>query len=381
MIAYLLALAGLFSVQQKAVLQPVVNEPHRYFVAAEAKQTITAEELQKNYPPLAAYVKNGYTAYRLTYHTTNENGKDVIASGALFVPDSKADFPVLNYNHGTYFPSKERNAPSYLQGGQELNIGKLFAGAGYVVAMPDYIGYGSTKQEQHPYGAYSLIAHSSVDMLQAVNEFCKEQKLSLSGKYFFSGWSEGAAVALAAVKQLEEQKQGIIPTATVLNAGPYFSSGFAEHIINSTGELKYVNSYAWVLQTYNRLYNINRPLDYYFTQPAATDLAENPESPIPHDPNQLFNESFMKSYAAGSDTAIAKAMAANDLWNWKPASPIIFCHGDKDDYVPLFNSEKAYNEMLSRGADVELKVFKGQNHTSGVFGFLIAAFGSFEAKR
>ena len=206
---------------------------------------------------------------RLTYHTKNVDGNDIIASGALFIPAATGSLPLLSYNHGTLFPSKERYAPSYLQSGSELNIGKLFAGTGYIVAMADYIGYGSTKDEKHPYGVYSMIAGSSIDMLYAVQEFCKQKQITLSGKNFFSGWSEGAAVALAMVKKLEEDKSSIVPAVTVLNAGPYYSSNFAEHIFDAKDELKYINSYAWVLSTYNRIYNINKPMDYYFKRPCC----------------------------------------------------------------------------------------------------------------
>ncbi|MEO6670689.1 MAG: hypothetical protein ABIN36_14500, partial [Ferruginibacter sp.] len=345
------------------------------------KQTLSVDELKKNYAQLAAFIKNGYAAYRITYNTKNENGGDVIASGALFVPDANGSLPLLSYNHGTLFPSKEKFAPSYLQSGSELNIGKMFAGTGYIVAMADYIGYGSTKTETHPYGVYSLIAGASIDMLYAVQEFCKQQQIQLSGKNFFSGWSEGAAVALAAVKKLEEDKSMIVPAATVLNAGPYYSSNFVTHIFDAKEELKYINSYAWVLSTYNRLYKINKPMDYYFKAPVAVELKENPEARITHDPQELFTDEFRNNYQSGKDSLLQQAMNENDLWNWKPKSKIVFCHGDQDDYVPLFNSEKAYNEMLLKGADVSLKLFKGQNHVSGVYGFLMEAYRTFEAEK
>jgi predicted esterase len=60
---------------------------------------------------------------------------------------------------------------------------------------------------------------------------------------------------------------------------------------------------------------------------------------------------------------------------------IVFCHGDKDEYVPLFNSEKAYAAMKAKGADVTLEIFKGASHGSGVFSFLQQAFTNFEKAR
>lgn len=122
-------------------------------------------------------------------------------------------------------------------------------------------------------------------------------------------------------------------------------------------------------------------MNYYFNEPAATDLQEGNYRNIPKDPQQLFTASFIKSYKAGKETALQKAVLANDLWNWKPDSKIIFCHGDKDEYVPLFNSEKAYETMKAKGADVTLNVFKGQTHSSGIFSFIQQAFTNFEAAK
>jgi acetyl esterase/lipase len=142
-----------------------------------------------------------------------------------------------------------------------------------------------------------------------------------------------------------------------------------------------MNTYVWILQSYNKLYNINKPLNYYFNEPAATDLKEGPETYISRDPQKLFTQTFRDNYKAGKDTALQNALLRNDLWNWKPSSRIVFCHGDKDDYVPLFNSEKAYAAMKEKGADVSLQVFKGQNHSSGIINYVREAFTNFEKAR
>ncbi len=351
----------------------------QYLVSAEAKNTFTADELKRNYGQVAAFIKNGYTAYRIIYNTTNTDGSEVVASGAVFVPDVKGKLPLLNYDHGTYFPSQENRAPSYLQYGQELLVGKLFSAVGYLVVMPDYVGYGASKNLPHPYGAYHEIAKSVVDMMYAVKEFCSQNKIALSGKNFFSGWSEGAAVALATVKELEENhNDAFAPTATVVNAGPYYSSGFVNYVLDAERPLTYMSSYVWILQSYNRIYGINKPTTYYFNEPAATDLQDGPEAYVTHDPKKLFTEKFRDAYKAGRDTALQNAMLENDLWNWKPLSKIVLCHGDRDDYVPLFNSEKAYDAMKAKGADVTLNVFKGATHASGALNFVQVAFSTFD---
>ncbi|RYD86257.1 MAG: hypothetical protein EOP54_30625, partial [Sphingobacteriales bacterium] len=259
--------------------------PPIYLVSAEKKSTATADQLKTQFPQLSFVVKNGFTAYRITYNTTDALGKAVVASGAIFVPDVQQALPMLNYNHGTIFPSQEYQAPSYMRNNAESGIGKLFSAAGYLVVVPDYVGYGSSKKSPHPYGAYHIIANSVTDMLYAAREFCGDKKINLSGKNFFSGWSEGAAVALAVVKKLEASNdQNFVPTSSVLNAGPYYSSAFVDRILASETPLKYMPTYVWVLRSYNWIYGINRPDNYYFNEPAAGDLSKDAEAEITHDP-------------------------------------------------------------------------------------------------
>lgn len=360
------------------------EEAKKYLVSAALKLQSTAEELKRDHKQLAMFVKNGYTAYRITYNTVSPAGDAVVASGAVYVPDTKGAMPLLNYNHGTIFPSREKSAPSYIgQYDAEGGIGRLFSANGYLVVMPDYIGYGSTKKLDHPYGAYHITARAVTDMLYATKEFCADKGLELSGKNFFSGWSEGAAVALATVLDLEKNHNGLFkPTASVLNAGPYYTSAFVDHILDAKEELQYMKSYVWVLQSYNNLYNISKPATYYFAEPYAGRVkADGPEADITHSAGELFTSSFRNSFKAGKETALENALKENDLWSGRPQSPVIFCHGDQDNYVPLFNSQKAYDEMKAKGADVQLKIFKGQNHTSGVFNYLQTAFTAFEGKR
>src|SRR5688572_23896870 len=75
-----------------------------WLVSAEVKEKASLEELRKRYGQFSHYIKNGYAAYRITYRTTNTDGREIVASGAVFIPDKKTAFPMLNYNHGTYFP-------------------------------------------------------------------------------------------------------------------------------------------------------------------------------------------------------------------------------------------------------------------------------------
>lgn len=171
------------------------NKP--YLISSEKKFSYTAEQLKNKYGIVSTHIKNGFTAYRILYRSVNVDGKEVTASGAVLMPDTKQPLPLMNYDHGTYFPSDERSAPGYLsQYNSEVLMGGLFCAMGYLIVMPDYIGYGSTKDLKHPYCAYNYIAATCIDMLRATKEFCNAQNIKLNNKNFFTGGAKVAALRL-----------------------------------------------------------------------------------------------------------------------------------------------------------------------------------------
>jgi dipeptidyl aminopeptidase/acylaminoacyl peptidase len=51
-------------------------------------------------------------------------------------------------------------------------------------------------------------------------------------------------------------------------------------------------------------------------------------------------------------------------------------HGTADDYVPFFNSQRAYDAMRARGAtQVELRPIAGKNHFTAAVDYTLGAFG------
>ena len=46
----------------------------------------------------------------------------------------------------------------------------------------------------------------------------------------------------------------------------------------------------------------------------------------------------------------------------KITRPLLILQGDKDEVVPLAQSEAIYKKLQARGVDVELKVYEGEGH-------------------
>jgi len=96
----------------------------------------------------------GFTAvsdvscYKLTYKTPDASGALINASGLVCLPATRSGGrPVLSYQHGTIF--QDSDAPSSFSTSSEGLLGAVFAAIGYIVVMPDYIGYGDSTALMH----------------------------------------------------------------------------------------------------------------------------------------------------------------------------------------------------------------------------------------
>ncbi len=335
-------------------------------------------------PIVSALTKYSIRVYKLTYTTPNTNGQPVTASGAVLVPVATQPLPLLSYQHGTISPKDEARAPSYYRSGGEVYTAiSVLASSGYLVVAPDYIGYGASKSLPHPYEHAASLASASLDMMRAAHEFCKQEKIQLNDKNFLLGYSEGGFATLALHKLIEEQHASDFTiTASAPGAGAYNKSAFADYILQSEQPLNFLSSYVWVLDTYNRVYNINRPYAGYFQEPWATHLQANPFAKVPEQAKELFTEPFRAGVLNKTDQPMLAAFHDNDIYDWRPRAPLALFHGTADDYVPFFNSENAYKAMRARGAmQVELHPIKDGNHFSSVPQYTLEAlafFGEFQ---
>jgi pimeloyl-ACP methyl ester carboxylesterase len=329
-------------------------------------------------PLVGALVQYPIKVYRLTYRTRTPEGQETTASGAVLVPTASQALPVLSYQHGTLLPSSEGQAPSYYAPGSDVwSIVSILASTGYVVSAPDYLGYGASKALPHPYEHAASLASASADMLRATREFCAQQKVSVTQKNFLLGYSEGGYATMALHKLLQEKYATALPVAaSAPGAGAYHKSAFARYILTSTQPLSFLSTYVWVLRTYDRVYALNRPYAFYYQEPYATRLQADPFSEVPSQASQLFAATFRQAVLNNSDAALDKALAYNNIYDWKPTAPLALFHGTADDYVPFFNSQDAYDAMQQRGASqVELHPIQGGNHFSSAAAYMLGAYG------
>lgn len=331
---------------------------------------------------IAAYVKNDVKVYKITYKTKNIDGTDITASGALIIPVVTGPVSMISVQHGTITDPGE--APSLFKDGSEgSSFGSLFGSMGYIIAYPDYIGYGASDNLPHPYEHRASLASASLDMLRAAKEFLRGQtEVKWDEKLYVAGYSEGGFATMSLQRKIEEEASSEFNLrASSCGAGAYDKTAFMEHIINekTDGIAGYNSLYLWVLLTYDNIYKLNKPASYYFTEKYASKVAASGRNvSIAESFHLALNDSFKKALNDGTDKSFIDAIGDNDVYKFKPKTPTRLYHGTKDPLVFYFNSENAYNAMLKLGAsNVTLIPVEGGTHSSSIFTFLLGTLDFF----
>lgn len=322
--------------------------------------------------------------YKVVYKTQTPEGKEVIASGALMLPDNGGSFPMVGYQHGTIF--NEADAPSYFKEGAEDLIGFALASAGYLTAVPDYVGYGESKSEPHPYEHALGLAIPNTDMFLAVKDYFNKERINWNNNLLLCGYSAGGYATLATQKYIEENyKSTFNLKASIAGAGAYNKSLVLDDLINkpSGGEVDHNRSYVWVVQTYNRIYQLNKPMSYFFKEPYALQIEQEGHLvTLSGSIHNFLNPDFVKSYKNGNEEEIINVFKDNDLVDWKTNINTVLIHGDADTYVPYVNATTALEGMKNAGSpNVQLKTVSGGTHTSSIQDFILETYTLFSNNR
>lgn len=328
------------------------------------------------------------TIYKITYHTTLEDGSPTIASGIVYVPSQLTSatraYPILSYQHPTAFSDAE--APS----GTNFTIPTFsyqlyFATHGYIIACPDYIGYGVTDNLLHRYEHRQTLAQVTADMLLATKDFLAQQKINYSPQIFLAGYSEGGYASLAAQKMIEENYAGTLPLAgSSCGAGPYAMSAFFNHVTHQPtigGIANYL--YAWQVMTYNRIYKLNQPVSYYFKAPYAQQIEQSLENArqITASFDQICTNQF-RTDVLDPSSPFGKALADDDLTDWMTTTPTLLVHSEQDEIIPFLTSQTTYAALRNRGsANLQIAALKKGYHIPTEVIFMSRSLAWFEQLR
>lgn len=337
------------------------------------KATIQAFAIAAGLTSYTSQVKYDVEFFRFVYKTSFK-GNQIQASGLLGIPKNMPTTPsILSAQHGTMFKAEEApsNFPSTFTGFE------LFAAGGYVTLIPDFIGYGVSKNIPHPYYDQQYSGLAVIDMIKAVKYYLLNEKIASSNRLFLVGYSEGGYVTMAAQKEIETNTaHQLAVTAAAAGAGGYDLTGMLSAIAN-TPNYSAPSYLSLLINAYNKTYDWNRPNTDFFKQPYADKIPSllngtksrgEIDVQLNTSPTALFNPVFYANLVSASgEVALKQKLTANSFLEWTPKGALRLFHGTADEAVYYQTSVTTFNKFKANGAtNVEFFTIQNGTHESSI---------------
>lgn len=315
------------------------------------------------------FIKYGAKYYKVAYTSTDAKGQPDTLTGLMMVPDDpKFEYPRLVYQHGT--SDCKKCVPSYYgsTGGEEGQLGLLFAGLGFVTFLPDYVGMGDGRGFQ-TYVHNGTIVSASQDMLSACAEWTAQNNVYTNDQLFITGYSQGGYASMALHKALEESSIPSSVTAAAHLSGPYSLSGVMRDLILIDSAYNYPAYIPNTVLGFNEVYgNLYTDLNDFFKPEYTPDIKKYYDGTISL---STLNSKLIQLLKTNTGASVAGRMIRddvkneiisnpihpanqllleNDLFNWAPKIPTRIFYCKADDQVPYKNSVVTRDAMLAKGA-------------------------------
>ncbi|MBK9256312.1 MAG: T9SS type A sorting domain-containing protein [Saprospiraceae bacterium] len=314
-------------------------------------------------------IKYGAKFYHIKYTSQDAGGNKDTLSGLMVVPDDlQSEYPRLVYQHGT--SDCKTCVPSRFgsSGGEEGQLGLLFAGLGFVSILPDLVGMGDGRGFQTYVHAATTVSATN-DMLTACNSWASQNQVFTNEQLFITGYSQGGYSSMALHKHLEEFRGAESVTAAAHLSGPYSLSGVMRDLILSNTAYFYPAYVPNTLLGFNEVYgDLYSDLNEIFKPEYVADirnyyngsitlsalntkliqlLTSNTGASVA---GRMIRDEVMTEIISDNNHKINKILRENDLHSWAPEAPtrIFYCRAD--DQVPFMNSIVARDSMLAKGA-------------------------------
>lgn len=336
---------------------------------------------------ISAFATYDIDTYTVVYNT-EYLGQVIEVSGLVMVPlDRMGTLGWIQNHHGTIIPGfGDEETPSTYTGGKEGSsemyfVGATFASNGYLVSMPDYLGYGLSADQEHPYTMHRPLADFSVDMLRATKQLATQIGLNLSSNVFLTGWSEGGGAGLATHKHLQEQNPGEFQVlGSSLLAGPYDYFEFMKDILSKPDKSdEELSIYNWSVYALNKDYpDLQRNPSSIWTYPvsAQEDAIYVPSNKV----SEIYTPTFVEGIVNEMDTDFIAAAKANTLLEgWTPKGELFFHSGTNDLIVPHYNSTNAHNFFRTIGVQSTLYEYPNGDHYTPLYQYVTTTLNDFNS--
>ena len=344
-----------------------VAEPEfNYLVDARSTGSLSAAELRSIYadnPQFANLASSPIQSWRVVYTTLDPSGNPIEASGLVVIP-TRSTPSILSLHRGTTFIRAE--APSLFNPAQvNTNAGwqylaPIISSFGYIVAMPDLIGYGASSSTEHPFFITGSDARVSIDFLKAVDELLQREGITPSGRLFFTGYSQGGSTVMAILRALYQgETLPFTPVAATAGGGAYDLNAIADYLLRQDTIAGSAHM-AFLMTSYLRTYFPNRALNTVFNEPYASRITQENllggtlsfddiTARLNASVRELFTEDFIDAMLGNGETELKLRLQENSLIGRVMNIPLRLYHGDADEIIPIVPTRGAILDLTAAG--------------------------------
>ena len=292
-----------------------------------------------------------YVTFPVAYWSTNPQGDSLLVSGRVYLPKRRYLNGIVIANH--YTMTSDIEVPSNM-----ISMESVFTMKGYAVIMPDYVGYGLSRDEVHPYLHWRSAAQTAIDLLNYLPALLTHYGYSYSNDVIISGYSQGGAVALGVARMIEEmQHEGEIDWTIrklYAGAGPYDPAVTYLYSLERD-TMGIPAAIPLIVMGLSDAYDLDFELEEFFHEPLLSHYDEwvlSKEYTV-GEINYLMGSTVMSELMTPNVLDLEEPMAQKLyevlLWNsnvgYDLQCPAYFLHSLDDEVVPPINSENLKAEM------------------------------------
>ena len=322
------------------------------------RQNFSDKSIYKVMKKLYQYTHKHFVTFPVAYWSQTPQGDSLLVSGRVYLPKNRILNGIIVANH--YTMTADEEVPS-----NRISMEMVYLLKGYAVIMPDYVGYGLSRDKLHPYLHWRNAAQTAVDLLNCMPELLDYYGYSYPKDVVVTGYSQGGAVALGVARMIEEnyhQENEWSVRKLYAGAGPYDPAGTYLFSMERN-EMGIPAAIPLIVMGLNDAYELGFTLDEFFLDPLLSnyeDWVVSKEYTVGQI-NQLMGSTIMSELmtedALTLDSPQADMLYEVLLWNsnvgYDLQAPAYFLHSLEDEVVPLLNSINLEAEM----PDKEEKTF------------------------
>jgi len=350
---------------------------------------------QSGQADLAAQAAYNIKIYKIKYNTAFE-GDSIVASGLVVVPVSekkKDAFPIISYQHALML--SENDAPTVNPMGNITSLAAYIASTGFIVIMPDYIGYGTGDSYEHPFMHKEYTTNSVLDFIRASKEFIATNKpCKTNGNIFLSGFGEGSSATLSALSAIENdtiKNADLKVKASTCSSGMYNLNRFREWLL---AQPKFDQPWylAYLLESFSHFEGSKIDYSLVFNEPYASMIPGLVDGTKTYEQmndvfgtkslNELLTVDFKDNEAFNTDTLYAglkEVFTENSILAWKLKSKVAFYYGRNDNWIPNNQTVVIFDDFrtINGTSNIMITPLEGLDHETAIIPSLVGSVSWF----